>query len=71
MSRIFYHPNLYSARYQLTVRVTPPATGVGQMFVGGRGEGQSGVSAARASQEAITQAVRGLARTLDTLMRRG
>jgi hypothetical protein len=71
VSRIFYRPNLHRARYQLTVRVESPAIGVGQAFIEGRGEGQSTVSAGRASQEAITQAVRALARTLDALTRRG
>jgi hypothetical protein len=71
VSRIFYRPNLYRARYQLTVRVESPATGVRQAFIEGRGEGQSTVSAVRAGQEAITQAVRALTRTLDALTRRG
>ena len=71
LTYVTYRPNLHRARYQLTVRVESPAIGVGQAFIEGRGEGQSTVSAGRASQEAITQAVRALARTLDALTRRG
>lgn len=64
VSPIFYRPHRHRAQYQLMVCVETPATDPGHACMAGVGEGQSGASAARASQEAITQAVRALARRL-------
>jgi hypothetical protein len=57
VSPIFYRPHRHRAQYQLMVCVETPATDPGHACMAGVGEGQSGASAARASQEAITQAV--------------
>jgi hypothetical protein len=61
VSPIFYRPHRH--------RAETPATDTGHALMAGIGEGQSGASAARASQEAITQAVHALARRLDSWMR--
>jgi hypothetical protein len=62
VSPTFYHPRAYEARYQLIVHVEAPATGARQAWLHAEGEGRTLVSAARATADAITQAVRELCR---------
>jgi hypothetical protein len=64
VSPTFYRPHAYPARYQLTVRAESPATGAWQAWLQGTGEGRSLASPARATDAAITQAVRELCRQL-------
>jgi hypothetical protein len=54
----FYRPHAYQARYRIVVRVESPAIGARQAWIQGTGEGWSLASAARATSDAITQAVR-------------
>jgi hypothetical protein len=58
VSPTFYRPHAYQARYQLTVRVESPATGAQQAWLHAAGESRNLASAARATHEAVTQAVR-------------
>ena len=58
VSPTFYRPRAYQARYQLTVRVESPAIGVRQSWLHTVGESRTLASAARATNDAITQAVR-------------
>jgi Tn3 transposase DDE domain len=58
VSPTFYRPRAYQARYRLTVRVESPAIGVKQSWLHAVGESRNLVSAARATNDAITQAVR-------------
>jgi hypothetical protein len=60
----FYRPHAYQARYQLTVRVEAPAIGARQAWLRGTGESRSWASAARATGNALTQAVRDLCHQL-------
>lgn len=60
VSPTFYRPHAYQARYQLTVQVESPATGARRAWLHMAGESRNLVSAARAIDEAITQAVREL-----------
>jgi hypothetical protein len=53
----FYHPHAYQARYQLTVRVESLAIGTRQAWLQGTAASRSWVSAARATGDAITEAV--------------
>jgi hypothetical protein len=64
VSSTFDRPRAYEARYRLSVRVESSAAGVRQAWLEGRGESRSLASAARATQGAITQAVRELYRHL-------
>jgi hypothetical protein len=64
VSPMFYRPHAYQARYQLTVRVESLAAGARQTWLQGAGESQSLASPARATGDAITQAVRELYRHL-------
>jgi hypothetical protein len=64
VSPTFYRPHAYQAHYQLTVRAESPATGAWQAWLQGTGEGRSLASPARATNAAITQAVRELCRQL-------
>jgi hypothetical protein len=60
VSPTFYRPRAYQARYRLTVRVESPATGAQQAWLHTAGESRNLASAARATTDAITQAVREL-----------
>jgi hypothetical protein len=60
VSPIFYRPRAYQARYHLTVRATSVTTGVRQAWLQGVGESRSLAGVARATHEAVTQAVRDL-----------
>jgi hypothetical protein len=62
VSPTFDRPRAYEARYRLSVRVESSAAGVRQAWLDGRGESRSLASAARATQGAVTQAVRELSR---------
>jgi hypothetical protein len=64
VSLTFYRPRAYQARYQLTVRVESPAIGARQAWLAGTGESRSWASAAHATSDAITQAVREFYRQL-------
>jgi hypothetical protein len=57
VSPTFYRPRAYQARYRLTVRIESPATGTRQAWLHAAGEGRNLASAARATHDAITQAV--------------
>jgi Lipopolysaccharide-assembly len=67
VSPTFYRPRAYQARYQLTVRVESPAAGAGQAWLHTAGDSHTLVSAARASADAVTQAVRELCRQVGAL----
>jgi hypothetical protein len=60
----FYRPHAYMARYQLTVRVESPAIGVRQAWLHGVGDSRGWMSAARAINDAIAQAVEEFCRQL-------
>jgi hypothetical protein len=64
VSRTWYRPHAYQARYRLTVRVEAPAPGVWQAWLQGSGESRSLAGPARVTHDAITQAVRELSRHL-------
>jgi hypothetical protein len=63
----FYRPHASVAYYRLTVRVESPATGTGQAWLQGVGEGRSLAGSSRAVDEAVTQAVRELSLRLAKL----
>lgn len=65
----FYRPRAYQARYQLTTQVESLAAGAGQAWLHTTGENHTLVSAARATTDAVTQAVRGLCRQIGALMK--
>jgi hypothetical protein len=67
VSPTFYRPPAYQARYELSVQFEAPATGAWQAWLHTAGESRNLVSAARATTEAITQAVRALCRQFATL----
>jgi hypothetical protein len=67
VSPTFYRPRAYEARYRLSVRVESSANGARQVWLEGRGESRSLASAARATQGAITQAVRELYRHISAV----
>jgi hypothetical protein len=62
VSPVFYRPRAYQARYQLIVQVEAPAIRAWRAWLYAAGEGRTLVSAARATTDAITQAVRELCR---------
>ena len=57
VSPTFHRPRAYQAHYRLTVRVESPALGGRQGWLQAIGEGRTLASAARAANDAITQAV--------------
>jgi hypothetical protein len=67
VSPAFDRPRAYEARYRLSVRVDSPAAGARQVWLEGHGQGRSLASAARATQGAITQAVRELHRHISAV----
>jgi hypothetical protein len=67
VSPTFYRPRAYEARYRLSVRVESSVAGMRQVWLDGRGESRSLASAARATQGAITQAVRELYRHISAV----
>jgi hypothetical protein len=67
VSPAFYRPHAYQARYQLIVHVEAPAPGARQAWLHAAGESRTLVSAARATTDAITQAVRELCRQFAAL----
>jgi hypothetical protein len=58
VSPTFYRPRAYQAHYRLTVRIESPVLGVRQSWLHTVGESRTLASAARAVNDAITQAVR-------------
>jgi hypothetical protein len=64
LSPMFYRPPMYQASYHLIVRVESPTSGMRQAWLQGTGEGRSWASAARATSDAITEAVRALCHQL-------
>lgn len=64
VSPTLYRPHAYEARYRLSVQVESPAAGARQAWLQGSGESRSLANAARATHDAITQAVREFCRQL-------
>jgi hypothetical protein len=62
VSPTFYRPRAYEARYQLIILVEAPGIEARQAWLHAAGESRTLVSAARATTDAITQAVRELCR---------
>jgi hypothetical protein len=67
VSPTFYRPRAYQARYQLTIQVEPSAAGAGQAWLHTAGESHTLVSAAWATTDAVTQAVRESCRRVGAL----